>query len=517
MKLSDLLEAGKRHSARDERAIQDAHDALVAVGAMCASDESGGPDMHASDAFLEAAGLSHGDIDTLLRTEIQKDYPGQDTYVWLRAVYDDYVVYEVSSNNQTELYQRSYSILDGTVTLGDAAEVIAVTDYVPVGESDRMDEAISGIVAWMRKHGGAHPHSACVAKFHNAAMCAKAKDMLTGTTKWRGGKKESAAESADTDITGDLVPLVEKAVGEDGGIKIKIIQAGQGSSGYYPADVLKRDGPKVFVAGTQMYADHPSISDESDRPERSIKDLIGTLKSDARWEERGSAGPGLYAEATVRSDVAPLIEDLAPHIGVSIRALGKAGTQEIGGKRVRTIESIDQAKSVDFVTVPGAGGRVLDLIESARGRIAPTEDDDMSAQELEEARKKITELEERETARQARDAERDQELARLREANMLRDARAIVAATLAEAALPQMSRDRLTGRLAANPPVKDGALDEAALKANVTEAAKAEVDYLASVTGGSPVRGMGGITPVAPEIPAMEESEKRITAALAEL
>jgi len=62
-----------------------------------------------------------------------------------------------------------------------------------MAESDPVMASIEGIVAWMRKHGGAHPHSACVAKFGDAAMCAKAKDIMTGTTKWRGPAKESSA------------------------------------------------------------------------------------------------------------------------------------------------------------------------------------------------------------------------------------------------------------------------------------------------------------------------------------
>jgi hypothetical protein len=480
VKLSQLLAAGRRHSASDLKMLQQMHDHAVAFGASCGTKESHQePAFHTDAAFLTEIGMSHGDLANLLRMALRAEYPGKDTYVWTQDVYDDAVVYEVSTNGQDALYQRSYSILDGKVTFGDPVKVIMVRNYVPVTES---------------------------------------------------GDPADPTEAEREELTGDLVPLVEKAVKKDGTIALRIIAPGQGSSGYYGADVLKRDGPNVFKAGLHMYADHPTISEESDRPERSIKDLVGTLTSDARWEEQGSAGPGLYAEAKLRADVAPLIEDLAPHIGVSIRALGKAGTGEVDGKKTRVIESIDQAKSVDFVTVPGAGGRVLDLIESARGQrpTTPEEGGEVSQQELDEARRKIAELEQRETERQQREtemqqreAERDRELSRLREANLMRGAHAIVVETLAKISLPAPTRDRLTAQLTANPPLKEGTndqIDREVLVARVNEAATAELDYLTKAVG-SPggVRGMGGEAPVAPTAPDLEESEKRITAALADL
>jgi hypothetical protein len=97
-----------------------------------------------------------------------------------------------------------------------------------------------------------------------------------------------AKESADElHLTSDLVPLVEASKRKDGTVPLKIIDAGWGSSGYYSADVLKRDGPKVFTSGLHMYLDHPSVTEEADRPERSVKDLAG---------ERGTSGAARAAE-----------------------------------------------------------------------------------------------------------------------------------------------------------------------------------------------------------------------------
>lgn len=429
-------------------------------------------DMHVSAAVFEALQMSHGDLANLLRTALRAAHPGERTYVWTRDVYDDVVVYEVNTEDQSELFQRSYTITDGAVTLGDPLKVIAVTQYVPA---------------------------------ETAAIAVPA----TQVTQVSQPAEESANE-----LTGDAIPLLEKAVKKDGTIALRIIAPGQGSSGYYPSDVLKRDGPRVFTSGLHMHLDHPSISEESDRPERSVTTLAGTLTSDARWDENGAAGPGLYADAKVRRDLAPLIEELAPHIGVSIRALGKAGMREVDGKKVRSIEAIEQAKSVDFVTVPGAGGKVLDLIESARTRVPGNpsgREDDVSKEELEEAQRQLGEL-------RAQFEEQGKQLAQLRERELLQQARQIVVTTLNETALPAMTRQRLTDSLAGNPPLTEaGEIDREALAAKITEAITAESAYIATLTGGNPIRGMGSTTPTTPEVPALEESEQRISEALAGL
>lgn len=110
----------------------------------------------------------------------------------------------------------------------------------------------------------------------------------------------------------------------DGTIALRIIQPGWGSSGYYPAEVLERDGPRVFKKGLKIYADHPTPTEEAERPERSVHDLAAELVSDAQWRTDKPGGPGLFADAKVFQSYYSLVEDLAPHIGVSIRASGKA-------------------------------------------------------------------------------------------------------------------------------------------------------------------------------------------------
>lgn len=320
-------------------------------------------------------------------------------------------------------------------------------------------------------------------------------------------ERQSTQVDSD-DITGDLVPLVEKAVKEDGSATIKIIAPGQGSSGYYPADVLQRDGPTAFPAGTHIYLDHPSITEERDRPERSVRDLAGSTTGPAEWR-----ADGLYAPVRFVDSVAPHINSIAAISGMSIRASGKAGTREVDGKKVRSIESIDVGHSIDVVTRPGAGGKVLDLIESARGRQTPIKEvDDVSQDELKALQEKLADSERRhaELAAKIEAAER-----REAEAQLLRQAAAIVTEALSGITLPTPTRARLQAQLTLDPPLKEGALDAEALKARVKETADAELAYLAEAAGGSGrIVGMGGEAPKPDAIPALEESGKRIAAAL---
>ena len=291
----------------------------------------------------------------------------------------------------------------------------------------------------------------------------------------------------------EFVPLRERALRSDGSIQVKVIRPGWGNSGYYSPELLERDGPAVFAEGTKMFWDHPSRSEERDRPERSLRDLAGVLTTKSSYLQEGPDGPGLYAFAKALPAFADSIEALAPHIGVSIRAFGQGKQGEAEGRKGRIIEKIvGGGHSVDFVTEPGAGGKVLELFEAAR---PATEEVDMDKlQEAERARDdalaKVTEAE------RLRDAEKDR-ADRAEGALLIREARDVVAQALARTRLPEVVRTRLVERLAAEPPlVADGddagKLDKAKLGEAVKAAIAEEVAYLERATGGGRVRGMGG-------------------------
>ena len=142
----------------------------------------------------------------------------------------------------------------------------------------------------------------------------------------------------------------------DGKYRIRIIVPGQGSSGIYTAENLAESAP-LFKAGTEMFIDHPTESEEWERPERSIRDYAGVFLEDATVGEDGA----LYTVCKVFSGVNGLIRDKWQHIGVSINAWCDQPISEAG-----IVPVFAGVRSVDFVTAPGAGGGIVDLLESNR-------------------------------------------------------------------------------------------------------------------------------------------------------
>ena len=142
----------------------------------------------------------------------------------------------------------------------------------------------------------------------------------------------------------------------EGKYRIRIIVPGQGSSGIYTAENLAESAP-LFKAGTEMFIDHPTETEEWERPERSIRDYAGVFLEDATVGEDGA----LYTVCKVFSGINELIKDKWEHIGVSINAWCNEPIAETG-----VVPVFAGVRSVDFVTAPGAGGAIVDLLESNR-------------------------------------------------------------------------------------------------------------------------------------------------------
>lgn len=146
----------------------------------------------------------------------------------------------------------------------------------------------------------------------------------------------------------------------EGRMLVQIITPGTGSSGVYPPAVVEAAaGARVFPAGTHMYADHPSVTEAQDRPERSIRDLAGVLTQDAYWD-----GQALVAEAKTYEPWTSVLAEMHDSIGVSIRASARVEESDEQGRPV--IAELVEGISIDFVTRAGRGGKVLQVLESAR-------------------------------------------------------------------------------------------------------------------------------------------------------
>lgn len=179
--------------------------------------------------------------------------------------------------------------------------------------------------------------------------------------------RESATAVADPPAAATRVDLVEASTGtitSSGGrrYRARLIEGDRwGSSGFWSKKVVERDGPKAFPIGTLSYLNHPTATEEAERPERDVKDLAARIVSTPVYE-----GDGLYADIEVFPHTAPLIESLAATIGLSIRGEGTGSIGEAAGRTGVVIESLDVGHSVDFVTRAGAGGKLVSLLEAAR-------------------------------------------------------------------------------------------------------------------------------------------------------
>lgn len=448
--------------------------------------------------FREAvAEMSHDDIRQAIQQALDEamaastDDPMGMHGPWTREVFDDAVVYEFGG----KLFRSSYTITDAKAELGEATEVRVA--YVPVNQAD---DPAAGADANTDGSDGAASEAWRGRTFRETFVRG-----MTGDDAFRREVREvldRLDEGTDNrelvDLVESAVTLREAAVSEDGTARIKLIQPGWGASGYYSRPVLERDGPKVFTRGTKMFWDHPTRTEERERPEGTLEKLAAELTEDASFDTQGADGPGLYANARVFEKFKPTVEDLAPHIGVSIRAAGKVTPGTAEGRTGLIIDQLVEGYSADFVTMAGAGGKVVDVFEAAGRRAIDKED----AVDIQEATRERDEARER-----AERAETALRVVRARE---------VAATAIAETKLPQAVAARVIERVGTGelPTNEDGTLDEA----KVTEAAKAAAEderkYLAAAVGTGRVIGLGesgdGGSDEDPATTALSEGMKRI-------
>lgn len=140
-----------------------------------------------------------------------------------------------------------------------------------------------------------------------------------------------------------------------------LIKAGWGSKGYYTEEALRNDGPQVFKAGTPIFMDHLTPDDKEFYQFGKVANLVGELATDAVWDP---ITKGLAADVEIYEHRRELVNAVAKKIGLSIRATTTADRGTIEGRTGRIITGLVGAKSVDLVVRAGAGGQLLDVLES---------------------------------------------------------------------------------------------------------------------------------------------------------
>ena len=275
----------------------------------------------AATAVSEAVALSLEEIGEKIRAQLNPPAnsmaPGyaEMPYCWVRATYDDRVIVEKAG----KLWEISYTVDGSEVTLGEPAEV-AVT-YTRIAESGALT------VTYERVPGP--PATVAIVEAGGLILEAKSK---TGNA-W----------------------------------DVLLIKAGtSGNRRHYPAPMLEAAVP--LFESVKAYADHPTKDEQRSRPERSVRDVVGWFEG-VRWDadEQGIRGTFKILESAdwLRSALKSAWDqgkrDL---LGFSINATGKLGAKRADGSTL--IESLDSVASTDVVTTPGAGGRLLGVLESER-------------------------------------------------------------------------------------------------------------------------------------------------------
>lgn len=448
--------------------------------------------------------MCHEDIRTRLSDALNDAFRGTGTWCYVVAVFGDDKSGDVIYSCSSDLKKAAYIISAGSTKIETAAavDVQPLTTYetetvttseagarhskrdlsqlqtihdsaVGLGANCSMAESARGRAALPNgnadnglKHGAPGQGNPAGGRYNDASGASLDASAVIENALVNRGTSMQLVESAQT-----LETIVLREARAD--YEIKLIAPGKGSSAFYPAEVLKRDGPGVFKEGTHVYLNHATPAEEAARPEGDVRNLAGVLSTTAVYSESHAKGPGLYARMKVFADHATLVEEKAAHVGMSIRASGVA---ESGGQRREGLPVLKQlvaAQSVDVVTQAGAGGMILTEAATAANPNKESEMDEAAVQKLIEAAVKSAQTP-------------------LLERAIRGDAREEATRILAGVTLQEASKSRVIDLvLARELPVTDGALDKVKFAEAVNAEAKLEGAYVASLTGAGRVTGMG--------------------------
>ncbi len=208
-------------------------------------------------------------------------------------------------------------------------------------------------------------------------------------------KRKAAAAKKPRASAGKPAPLAEslRFVGRlrEGGIDLEkgqarviLIRAGAGNAAdkhYYTPECLEDAVERHVFEAAQNYIDHPSKIEDQIIPERMVEKLGGwfcDVEMAACENDEGITVPCIEAtfipepgnELVVNKLRAAQVYakqfDGRPYIGFSINAAGIGAAAEIDGRQYNRVDRITEVISVDLVTRAGAGGKLLQLKESAR-------------------------------------------------------------------------------------------------------------------------------------------------------
>jgi hypothetical protein len=368
-------------------------------------------------------------------------------------------------------------------------------------------------------------------------------------------------EAEDATIGGSMDDLQLVTIGEatkfdlaKGELEITFIQPGLNKSGqrYYPKETI-REGIGLFQ-GKKMFLNHASLQELSQRPERSLTEWVSTIKE--TWVDPAT-GAGKAKVKVVQTWFKNFLKDLQeagalPDIGVSIFATGKTKPGTINGKSTNIVEKFQTAMSVDWVTEPGAGGRVdaiweshrplmikeqeLNVLESMKPAEALSQIKESRPDIYEAVRAEFASTAQTEAEKAAAEAEKKAQEDRIaaletqlkesadraeaeKAARVKAQHERLVAEALQESKLPDLAKTRIRNTIGEPALKEDGEIDEVKVKESIASAVKAEEEYIGEMLKasgkGEGIKGLGESTAATSGDEKLKESaEDRVMADL---
>ncbi len=310
-------------------------------------------------------------------------------------------------------------------------------------------------------------------------------------------------------------------------VVVTVLEPGFNRSGarYYTSEAVAHAVSEGLFNNRKMYVNHPSASEMRDRPERNLTDWVSTVKETWVDEETGAIKARIKVVQNWFGDFLKQLQEneALPDVGLSIFAQGQVQRKKMDGRLTDVVERFTRALSVDWVTEPGAGGRVDAIWESYQPvRLKEQETNvlnTMSATEavatLREQRPDVIEIleAERHTEEQVREAEAAQsaaaeqigsleqelaakqiELEQIKASLVVAEQHQLIGEALGEIEIPQAVRDRVAAQIAEPVLSETGELDVDALKAKISELVEAEAAYAEQLVAESRPAGGRGIS-----------------------
>lgn len=345
-------------------------------------------------------------------------------------------------------------------------------------------------------------------------------------------------KESDTDMIDDmeaelqLLDISEATIDlAKGELEVTFLKPGFNRSGYryYTKDAIHEAVTGGMFTNLKMFMNHQTPQEMNQRPERDLKDWVSTMKE--CWVDSDGAAKGKVK--VVQSWFSSFLKDLQEsgsigEIGLSIFAQGKVKPTKIEGRQTNVVERFQRAMSVDWVTEPGAGGRVdqmwesyqpimhkeqeLNVLQSMTAEEALRElkesrsdviealakqikDESADEARLQEAAKSIEDLiaQVKQLEKDAEDAKA--ELETTRESQVKDKQLAFVVESLTKAELPQVGKDRIKEQLMLQVHRTDaGEFDQGKVESTLKESVDREVEYVNSLvkeSGGKGIKGLG--------------------------